>query len=99
METVANRIVTLDGANKIARDQTGALMDQLIEGVLTVGSWFAPNDGTSVVVHSTPVASNVFAVAFHVALLKIRSESVHILNEKRSRRTLSEPKNYWLQNL
>lgn len=46
----------------------GTLMDELVEGVLSVGSWFSPDNGPSVVVHSSPLVSDVLSIGLHVAL-------------------------------
>ena len=40
----SERIQRLGERNEVARDQPRSLMDQLIERVLPVGSWFAPVD-------------------------------------------------------
>src|SRR5207244_4154629 len=44
----ANRIQSFDKGNEVTRDETGALMDQLIERVLTVGPRLTPIDGTGI---------------------------------------------------
>lgn len=31
--------------------QTGPLMNQLIKGMLAIGSWFTPDNGTSMIIH------------------------------------------------
>ena len=41
---VAERIQRVVEADEVARDQLGSLMDQLVEGMLAVGSGFAPED-------------------------------------------------------
>src|SRR5579875_652274 len=63
------RIQRLAEADEIARDQPGALVDKLIEGVLTISAGLAPDDRAGLVVYGTPFQINVFAVAFHVELL------------------------------
>ena len=42
---VAERVVVSHGGEEVARDQLGALVDQLVEGVLAVGAGLAPDDG------------------------------------------------------
>ena len=47
---VAERIQRLGETDQVDRDQLGALVDQLIEAVLTVGSGFTPEDRAGLVV-------------------------------------------------
>lgn len=44
------------------------LVDQLIEGVLTIGPRFPPHDWTSLVVHTSSAPGDVLPVRLHVAL-------------------------------
>lgn len=48
---VADGIVGLRGSDKICGDDAGALVDELVEGVLAVGTGLAPNDRSGAVVH------------------------------------------------
>lgn len=41
---------------------TFTLMDELVEGVLPIGSWLSPHDRPSVVVHTFPLISDVFPI-------------------------------------
>ena len=54
-------------------------MDQLIEGVLAVGSRLAPVDGPGLVVDLGPVERDVLAVALHRQLLQIGREALQVL--------------------
>ncbi len=65
--------------DKIARYHFGPLVNQLIERVLTVGARLTPDDRAGLVIYGVAVTVNVFAVRFHVALLEIRREAVHVL--------------------
>ena len=47
---LADGVVRLDGSQKVAGHQLRALMDKLIEGVLTVGAGLAPDHGTGLIV-------------------------------------------------
>lgn len=49
------------GAND-DRSVTFTLMDELVEGVLPIGSWLSPHDRPSVVVYTFPVISDVFPI-------------------------------------
>ena len=75
----ANRIVALGGRNKIAGNQSRALVNELIKCVLPIRAGFAPNDGTRFVIDMVAVSVHGFAVAFHVCLLKISGETMQIL--------------------
>ena len=47
---VAQRVLALGGGQEVAGDQLGALVDQLVEGVLAVGAGLAPDDRAGLVV-------------------------------------------------
>lgn len=64
---------------EVTGDQLGALVDQLIEGVLAVGTRLTPDDGAGLVVNRLAVAIHVLAVGLHVALLEVGREAVHVL--------------------
>ena len=72
---VTDGILRLAETNKVARDELGALVDQLVEGVLAVGSRFAPDNRPGLPFHLFTGAGNVFSVALHVALLEIGGEA------------------------
>lgn len=57
--------------DEIAWDESGSLVDQLVEGVLSIGAWFSPVDRAGVVVDDRAIESNAFAVAFHGELLEV----------------------------
>ncbi len=46
----AERVERLDKGDEVTGDEPGALMDQLVEGVLAVGARLAPVDGAGLVV-------------------------------------------------
>src|SRR2546427_11023377 len=75
----AQWVVRLHGREKVARNQLRSLVDQLIEGVLSVGAGLAPDDGTRRIVHGQAVAPDALAVALHVALLKVGRKTMQIL--------------------
>ena len=58
------------------------LVNELIEGVLTVRSRLTPYNGARVVGDPTSSPRYVFAVRLHVPLLEVGSESMHVLSEK-----------------
>ena len=76
---IADRVVADGGCQEVTGDQLGALVDQLVEGVLAVGARLTPDDGAGLVVNRLAVAIHVLAVGFHVALLEVGREAVHVL--------------------
>ena len=76
---IANRVVAVCRGDEVARNHLGALVDQLVEGVLAVGTRFAPEDRTRLVVHALAVAVNSLAVGFHVGLLEVGSQAMEVL--------------------
>ena len=61
---------------EVRRDNAGALVDQLVESVLTVGAGLAPENLTRGVVHEGTVSPNGFTVGLHGELLQIGGETV-----------------------
>ncbi|KAI3477404.1 hypothetical protein L1887_60923 [Cichorium endivia] len=76
---LAERVLGLDGGDKVAGDELGALVDELIEGVLAVGACLTPDDGAGLVVDALGVLGDELAVGLHVALLEVVCELVHVL--------------------
>mmetsp|Transcript_16392 Transcript_16392/g.37595 ORF Transcript_16392/g.37595 Transcript_16392/m.37595 type:complete len:276 (+) Transcript_16392:412-1239(+) len=72
-------VLGLAGGQEIARDEFGSLVDQLVEGVLSVGSGFSPNNRSGLAVNLFSVLGDVLSVGFHVTLLEVGRESVHVL--------------------
>jgi len=72
----AERIKRLDECDEIARDESRALMDQLIEGMLAIGAGFAPINWPRREVHFLSIESHVFAIALHRELLEIRRKAL-----------------------
>ena len=54
-------------------------MNELIEGVLAVGARLSPNNGAGGVLNSPPVSGHILAIGFHVTLLEVGCEAVHVL--------------------
>src|SRR5688572_9294631 len=76
---VANRVMAVGRCNKIAGDQNGSLVYQLVKGMLAISAWFAPDNRPCTVPHRFSSAVNAFAIAFHVALLKIGGKAMQVL--------------------
>src|SRR6266700_1077298 len=65
--------------DKIARDQLGPLMDQLVEGMLTIGTGLTPDNRTSLIIDNVPIKIYMLAIALHIKLLQIGTEAIKIL--------------------
>src|SRR5690554_210447 len=65
------RVVGLQGDHKVCRDQPGALVNQLVIGVLAVGAYAAPQDRTGCKINRGAVLGYPLAVTFHVQLLQV----------------------------
>ena len=76
---IANLVVAVCRGDEVARNHLGALVDELVEGVLAVRTRFAPEDRTRLVVHALGIAVNGLAVGFHVGLLEVGGEAVEVL--------------------
>ncbi len=76
---VADLVVAVGRGDEVARNHLGALVDQLVEGVLAVRTRFAPEDRTSLVVHALGIAVNGLAVGFHVGLLEVGGKAEQVL--------------------
>src|SRR5438552_17947962 len=76
---LAQRVVRLQGREKIARDEFRSLVNQLIKSVLSVRTRLAPDDGTGCIMHGLAVAPDALAFALHAALLEIGGEPVQVL--------------------
>ena len=66
-------------ADKLQRRDVSALVQQLIEGVLTVGAGLTEDDGTGNVVHGLAEAVDRLAVGLHVQLLQMSGETAQSL--------------------
>src|SRR5258707_7363967 len=65
--------------NKVARNDPGTLMNQLVERMLPIGSWFSPVDRAGWPGHLSAFDGDVLSVAFHGQLLKISGKSFEVL--------------------
>src|SRR5580704_4783834 len=69
----------LGKGDEVARDESGSLVNQLIERVLAVGSGFAPVDRASLVSHPLAGERNVLAIALHGQLLEVSRKPFQVL--------------------
>ena len=71
--------MTLRRKDKIGWDEFGALVQQLVEGVLSVGRRLTKQDSACGDVDKVSTSSYGLAVGFHRELLKICGKTVHVL--------------------
>ena len=76
---ITQRIMAHRWRDKVTRDHLGALVDQLIERVLTVGTRLTPDNRAGLVIHRLTVAIHILTVGLHVALLEVSRKTVHVL--------------------
>jgi hypothetical protein len=72
-------VVRLNGQDEVGGDELGALVEELEEGVLGVGTGLTEEDGAGSVLHIISTAGDSLAVGFHGELLKVGGEAVHVL--------------------
>ena len=65
--------------DEVGGDHAGALVDQLVEGVLAVGAGLTPEDLAGLVGDGAAVAAHGLAVGLHGQLLQVRGEAVQVL--------------------
>ena len=75
----AKRVERLGERDEVAGNEPRSLMDQLVEGVLAVGSRLAPVDGAGLVGDFVAIERDVLAVALHRQLLQIGREALQVL--------------------
>ena len=75
----AERVQRLGEGDEVTGDETGPLMDQLVEGMLSVGARLSPVDGPGGVVDLGALPRDVLAVALHRQLLQVRGKALQVL--------------------
>ena len=88
----ANRIERVTKRDKVAWDQSCALVDQLIKRVLAIRTRLAPVNRPGVIVHMVSCEGHALPIALHRQLLEVSWESFHVLivRQYRDRRCLEE---------
>eukprot|EP00756_Hemistasia_phaeocysticola_P006610 Hpha_TRINITY_DN13917_c0_g2::TRINITY_DN13917_c0_g2_i1::g.35451::m.35451 len=79
VEVVRDRVVRAEGADEVARDDLGALVDELVERVLPVSARLAPDDGPGGPAGGGSVAGHKLPVGLHVTLLEVGRKAVQVL--------------------
>ena len=77
--SVGERVRRVGDGDEVGRDEPGALVDQLVEGVLAVGAGLAPEHLAGVGGHRGAVPPHALAVGLHRQLLEVRREPVQQL--------------------
>jgi hypothetical protein len=72
-------VVGLDSEDEVGGNELGALVEELEEGVLRVGTGLTEEDGTGGVLDVVAAAGDGLAVGFHGELLEVGGEAVHVL--------------------
>src|SRR3984885_1302234 len=75
----AERIQRSRKSNKVARNQSRPLVDELIKAVLSVRAGFAPVNRPRLIGHSLAVERDMLSVGLHSELLQISREAFQIL--------------------
>ena len=76
---VLGRVRGVDERDEVGRDELGALVNQLVEGVLAVGARLAPEDLAGLGGDGGAVPTHGLAVGFHGQLLQVGREAVQVL--------------------
>ncbi len=77
---IGDRVVGFSGEDEVCGNKLGALVQQLVEGVLGVGCGLAEEDGTGGVFDECVAGSgNGLPVRFHGELLQVGREAVEVL--------------------
>mmetsp|Transcript_12077 Transcript_12077/g.18549 ORF Transcript_12077/g.18549 Transcript_12077/m.18549 type:complete len:207 (-) Transcript_12077:1025-1645(-) len=78
-EILSNIVLCLDGRQEVTGDELCSLVDQLVKGMLPIGSRLTPNDGSCLDIHLLPIPTNVLSIRFHITLLKVCRKTMHVL--------------------
>jgi hypothetical protein len=76
---VVDWVVAFCSKDEVGWDEFGALVQELVEGVLGVGGWLAEENWTCGVSHHLVVTGNRLAIGFHGQLLEVGRETVEVL--------------------
>ena len=79
LTAIGRRVGSVGEGDEIGRNHHGALVQQLVEGMLAVGAGLAPEDLTGVGGHGAAVPADMLAVGLHGELLQVGREAVQIL--------------------
>ena len=75
-------------ADEVAGDQLGSLVNELVEGVLAIGSRLSPDYGPGLIVHLPAFQVDVFSVALHIELLEVGRQAAKVIIIRQNRHGL-----------
>jgi len=76
---LTQRVVAVGGRQEVTRDELGALVDELVKGVLAIGAGLTPDNRAGGIADRLSLQIHTFAVAFHVPLLEVGGEVQQVL--------------------
>ena len=74
-----HRVVGFQRNDEVGRNQPGALVDQLVVGVLAIGACATPDDRAGFTGQRFSVLGYTLAIAFHVQLLEMIRKAAQVL--------------------
>ncbi len=76
---IPNWIMTYCRRDEITRDHLCSLMNELVKSMLSVRSWFTPDNRPGLIIYCVAVTINRFSIALHIALLEIGGKAIKVL--------------------
>ena len=76
---VINRVVAVHRHDEVTRRKVRALVQQLVERVLAIGTYATPNHRAGVVIYFATINGHAFAVTFHVELLQVSRQRAQVV--------------------
>ncbi len=70
VEPPCNRVLCFHGSDEVTWNYFCPLVDELVEGVLSIGTRLSPYDGTSGIIDTRPSTRYTLPIALHVTLIK-----------------------------
>ena len=86
---ILRRVLRIHEGDEVSRNQVRTLMDQLIEGMLSVGACLAPEDLAGLGGNRGTIPTRALAVGLHGQLLQVGWEAVEVLVVRQDRVALS----------
>lgn len=74
-----NRVLGLKRDKEVKGYHLGALVDELVECVLTTGSWLSPHARGNLVVQMDTYLDDVLPTGLYVTLLEVNRKTVQVL--------------------
>jgi len=90
----SERVKRLNKPDEVAWDELGPLMNQLVEGMLSIGARLPPIDRPGLADDLSPIKHDVLAIALHRQLLEVSREALQVLFIRKNRHGLRAERNY-----